>query len=119
MAEPRTPVPALLVVAVFSRHEEALAWARTRLEPHFGPVGLVSESFVFDQTTYYEASMGRDLRKRFLAFGRLVALDSFADLKLRTNAIERELATSGAYSETRPLNLDPGLLVLGKFLLPP
>src|SRR5262249_9136900 len=27
------------------------------------------------------------------------------------------LARSGAYSEPRPLNLDPGYLVLGKFLL--
>ena len=117
MAEPRSPVAALLVVAVFSRHDEAFAWAQTRLEALFGPVGLRSEPFVFDQTTYYEASMGRDLRKQFLAFERLVSPDRLADIKRQTNALENELAVTGVYSEARPVNLDPGLLVLGKFML--
>jgi hypothetical protein len=117
MAEPRPPVPALLVVALFSRHEDAFAWAGTRLEALFGPVGLASEPYIFDQTTYYEASMGRDLRKRLLAFERLVLPDRLPDIKLQTNALEHELAAAGRYAEVRPLNLDPGLLVLGKFLL--
>ena len=117
MAEPRSPAPALLVVAVFSRHEDVFPWAQTRLEALLGPVGMASEPFVFNQTTYYEASMGRDLRKRFLAFERLVLPDRLPDIKLQTNALERELAATGGYLEARPLNLDPGLLVLGKFLL--
>jgi hypothetical protein len=117
MAEPRSPVPALLVVAVFSRHEDALSWAQTRLETLLGPIGLRSEPFVFDQTTYYESSMGRDLRKCFLAFENLVAPDRLADIKQQTNALEHELTATSVYSEARPLNLDPGLLVLGKFML--
>jgi hypothetical protein len=32
MAEPRPPLPVLLVVAAFSRHADALAWARQRRE---------------------------------------------------------------------------------------
>jgi hypothetical protein len=117
MAEPRLPVPALLVVAVFSRHLEALAWARNRLEENFGPVALASEPFVFDQTRYYEASMGADLRKQFLTFANLVAPDRLAEIKLLTNVMEEELASAGRYPDARPVNLDPGLLVLGKFLL--
>jgi hypothetical protein len=31
--------------------------------------------------------------------------------------LEQELARSGTFPESRPLNLDPGLLELGKFLL--
>ena len=117
MAEPRSAVPALLVVAVFSRNEDAVAWARPRLEQLFGPIGLTSSPYVFDQTTYYETQMGRDLRKHFLAFDQLVSPDRLADVKLQTNALEHELAVAGRYPEPRPLNLDPGLLVLGKFLL--
>lgn len=117
MAEPRSPVPALLVVAAFSRYEDAFAWAKERLESLLGPVGLASEPFVFNQTSYYQSSMGSDLRKYFLAFERLVLPDRLADIKLQTNALEHELAATRRYAEARPLNLDPGLLVLGKFLL--
>jgi hypothetical protein len=117
MAQPRLPVPVLLVTAAFSRHPQALTWARRRLEDLFGPVQLASPPFVFDQTTYYEASMGPDLRKQFLAFRDLIAPERLPDIKLQTNALERELADTGSYPEVRPLNLDPGLLVLGKFVL--
>lgn len=117
MAEPRSPVPALLVVALFSRHAEVLAWARTRLETLYGPIGLHGEPFVFDQTSYYASSMGSDLRKQLLAFASLVAPERLADIKQQTNALESELAAAGQYLEARPLNLDPGLLVLGKFML--
>ncbi len=117
MAEPRFPVSTLLVIAVFSRHADALGWARTQLEAIFGPVDLASEPFVFDQTSYYEASMGSDLRKQFLAFRDLIAAERLPDIKRQTNALEAEMAATGLYPEVRPINLDPGLLVLGKFML--
>jgi hypothetical protein len=117
MYEPRTPAPVLLVVAAFSRHTAAIAWGRERLEAACGPVARASEPFLFNQTAYYEATMGRDLRKQFLAFAKLVAPDCLPSLKRRTIALERELAESAAYPEVRPLNLDPGVLHLGKFLL--
>jgi hypothetical protein len=117
MAEPRPVVPVLLVVAAFSRHPDALVWARGRLEAAYGPVGLASAAFPFDQTTYYEATMGAGLGKQCLAFRGLIDPGRLAPIKLHTNALERELADGGAYPEARPLNLDPGLLALGKFLL--
>jgi hypothetical protein len=117
MAESRPPVPVLLIVAAFSRHLAALTWGRERLEAAFGSVARASEPFLFNQTTYYEATMGRELRKQFLAFERLVAPDCLPEVKHQTNALERELAEMGTYPEVRPLNLDPGVLNLGKFLL--
>jgi hypothetical protein len=107
----------LLIVAAFSRHGDALTWARERLEQLFGPVGLASPLFDFHQTRYYEPTMGPGLRKQLLAFEELVAADCLAPVKLATNHLEAELARSGVYAETRPLNLDPGVLSLGKFLL--
>jgi hypothetical protein len=117
MAEPRKPDPVLLVVAAFSRHAAALEWARGRLEEEFGPVGRTSPAFAFDQTSYYAATMGPDLRKQFFTFTDLIPAERLAAIKLRTNALEGELAVSGQYPEVRPLNLDPGILTLGKFLL--
>ncbi|MFO0926620.1 MAG: DUF4416 family protein [Gemmataceae bacterium] len=117
MANPRLPPPGLLLVAAFSRHPAALAWARPRLEEHFGPIGLTSAEYAFDQTSYYAPTMGGGLRKVLWAFDRLLPLDALADAKLAANALEREAAASGEYPDARPLNLDPGTLVLGKFLL--
>jgi hypothetical protein len=117
MAEPRSPLPALLVIASFSRHTDVLDWAHQRLEKLIGPIALISPDFDFHQTKYYEPTMGPNLRKRFLVFNDLVPLDCLADVKLRTNALEADLAAAATFPEPRPLNLDPGLLQLGKFLL--
>ncbi len=117
MGQPCLPLPELLVVAAFSRHDDALQWARERLEKEFGPIALQSPAYAFDQTAYYEALMGPGLRKLFYVFRDLVSPERLPALKLRTNELEAELAARGAYSEARPLNLDPGLLSLGKFIL--
>jgi hypothetical protein len=68
-------------------------------------------------TRYYEASMGSDLRKVLWAFRDLGDPARLPDIKHATNALEESLAGQGLYSEARPLNLDPGYLVLGKFVL--
>jgi hypothetical protein len=117
MAEPCRPAPVLLVVAAFSRHDSALAWAHTALSDLFGPVGLMSAPLAFDQTRYYEPTMGPNLRKQFLAFETLTDAAELPQAKLRTNALEHHLSATGGYQEERPLNLDPGILNLGKFML--
>jgi hypothetical protein len=118
MAEPKkTPDPVLLVVAAFSRHAEALAWGRDELERLFGPLEIAALPFSFHETAYYEPSMGAGLQKQLLAFRDLVAADALARVKIQTNALEARLAGLGRFPEARPLNLDPGILTLGKFML--
>lgn len=117
MANPRTPDPALFIVAAFSRHEDAFGAAREAVERSYGPVALASEPFLFDQTAYYEPTMGAGLRKRLWAFRDLIAPDRLPELKHHTNALEASIAAAGTYPEPRPINLDPGYMVLGKFLL--
>jgi hypothetical protein len=104
-------------VALFSRHEEAHSWGEARLRDTFGPIALHSAPYAFNQTTYYQAEMGPGLRKQFVVFHDLVAPDCLPEVKQRTNALEAELTASGRFPDIRPLNLDPGLLSLGKFLL--
>src|SRR5437870_4453055 len=113
----KRPVPSMLVVACFSVHDDALAWAEEQLRHRFGPILLTSPDFDFNQTTYYEATMGPGLRRLFLAFAQLVESDHLAEIKLWTIGLERQLAESGRFPELRPLNLDPGFIQLGKFIL--
>jgi len=117
MGLPRDPEPSLLVVACISRHAEALAWAQERLIAAWSPLASVSPDFSFHHTTYYEATMGSGLVKRFLTFAELAPSDSLPERKLFTNTLEKELADTGRFPEPRPLNLDPGFIQLGKFLL--
>jgi hypothetical protein len=117
MAEPRLYDPVLLMVAAFSRHPEALQWAHEPLQQIYGEIALASPPYHFSQTTYYEPTMGPELHKQFLVFRELVDAERLAEIKLRTNALEKELANAGLFPEPRPLNLDPGLLSLGKFSL--
>src|SRR5947208_1599778 len=112
MAEPRSCVPVLLVVAAFGRHADALRWGRERLEGAYGPVALAGEPFAFTHTAYYAPTMGPGLTKRLLAFRDLVPPDCLPDVKRHTNALEAELAATGTFVEARPLKLDPGVLTL-------
>jgi hypothetical protein len=117
MGASRVPPPSLLVVAAFSRHGAALDEARAALAERYGPVALVSEDYDFHHTAYYAATMGAGLRKRLLAFEPLVSADCLADVKRHTIGLEQQIADSGRFPEARPINLDPGLVQLGKFLL--
>jgi hypothetical protein len=117
MGQVRLPPPVLLIIAAFSKHEEVLRWAEEKLPVFFGPIARTSRDFSFNQTHYYESSMGSGLRKRFLIFQDLIPAEQLTDIKLRTNELEQELALSKSWPEPRPLNLDPGILSLGKFML--
>lgn len=109
--------PVMLVVAAFSRHPDALVWANQKLTDEYGPVVLASEPYVFDQTAYYEPSMGKRLVKHLWAFERLIAAERLPSIKRATIAMERACAETAQYPDARPINLDPGYLNLGKFVL--
>jgi len=117
MAQIRPLDPVLLLVAAFSRYPDILDRGRADLVEAFGPVVFSSLPYEFTQTKYYEATMGADLKKHFLVFQNLVSGDSLAKIKIQTNEMEQALAGAAAYPEPRPINLDPGFLTLGKFML--
>lgn len=117
MGQIRGPRPALLIMAVFSRYEPALAWSQARAEEAWGPLALRSDVFHFDETPYYEKTMGPGLRKQLLAFGDLIDPGQLPSIKLTTNRWEVEFAEAHQFPEQRPLNLDPGYLTEAKLVL--
>ena len=117
MGLPTSPSPALLLLGAFSRYDAALGWARQRAVRAWGPLARESRPFEFNQTDYYEATMGRDLQKVFFAFARPFDPAELVAIKLETNRWEEEYARASSHPEPRPLNLDPGYLSLGKLVL--
>jgi len=117
MGEIHEPVPVLLVVAVSSRYDAALQWARERIDAALGPLALVSDAFEFTETDYYTSTMGRDLKKQFVASQRLIDSAAVAVVKRMTNDWEAEYAALGRHPEPRPLNLDPGYITPAKLVL--
>ncbi len=113
----RAHPPALLIVAAFSRYEEALDWARAKFESQWGALALESPRFEFTQTDYYAPSMGEGLKKTFFAGRELIDPARLPQLKLEASAWEVEYAQLGRHPEPRPLNLDPGYLTLAKLVL--
>ena len=107
----------LPLVAAFSRYEAALDWGRARLAEMFGPVAQASPLFAFTETSYYEPSMGPELKKTFWVFGPHADPSELIAWKLRTNVLEENYARLGLHPEARPLNLDPGYLTLAKLVL--
>jgi hypothetical protein len=109
--------PQLLIVAALSRHDAVLAWAQARLQEVFGPLCCLGPTIAFNHTQYYKRTMGPGLKKQLLAFARLVEYDQLAAVKRRTMELEQDVRETGSFAEARPLNLDPGFLSLGKFVL--
>lgn len=117
MGNAHEPGPVLPLIVAFSRYDDALAWGRAECEKQWGGLGLVSPRFDFSETNYYAASMGAELQIEIWTADRLVSPTELVDLKLQTNDWEAAYAKLGKHPEARPLNLDPGYVGLGKFVL--
>ncbi|MGC3968237.1 MAG: DUF4416 family protein [Pirellulales bacterium] len=117
MGDTRPHPPTLPLVAVITRYPETLAWAAAKLAEAYGSPALVSPTFSFAETSYYDATMGPGLGKTFLTFDGAYDAGELAAVKLRTNAWEAEYAALGLHAEPRPLNLDPGYITAAKLVL--
>ena len=117
MASIKPVVPALLVTAAFSESLSLINCGMEHMMRYLGPIALESEPFHFNQTSYYSEEMGAHLYKKLFAFADLVDPSKLADIKNMTNEIESSSLGTNLSAQQRPLNLDPGLLNLGKFML--
>jgi hypothetical protein len=117
MADAIPHPPVLRVLATFSRHPEALDWARQTATEAWGATAIESERFDHRETNYYDATMGKELKKCFFAFETLADPAELAAWKLVSNEWEIEYQRLGRHSEPRPLNLDPGYLTDAKLVL--
>ena len=92
MASPFFPKPVKLILATLDGDEAVAAQARTRLCTAFGEIDFISSRFPFAATDYYATEMGKPLYRRFYAFAGLISPETLPAIKLRTHALENELA---------------------------
>jgi hypothetical protein len=83
----------------------------------FGEPLIVSPIISFDFTDYYTRTMGSNLSRCFYLYPPPFDRARLAEMKLRTNALERTAADSLHLGVERPLNLDPGYLTPSKLVL--
>ena len=117
MSQPKAAPKTMQLVAIFSRHENALDWGAEKVAIQCGRVALTSPRFEHSETTYYAEEMGRDLVKQFLVVDGWYDPAQLPKSKLQSNAWEEELSQSSDYAESRPLNIDPGYITLTKLVL--
>ena len=117
MGEPSPPAPVTLVCAILAADEPVLAEALAALGREFGPRAAESPVLPFAFTRYYEKEMGPRLLRKLVAFERPVDPGRLAAIKLRTNALEREVAARAPAGVPRPANLDPGTVDAARLVL--
>lgn len=110
--------PVKLIVGMFSNQTELFTEIKKFLEEKFGPVDYESQILSFDNTNYYEKEMGKDLKRIFYSFEKLINPENLAEIKIFTNRIEEKFSVveRGEHLK-RKINIDPGYLTLSKLVL--
>ena len=115
MGDIKQPQKEKLVIAFIYKNEEVYNMAKADLEAEFGEIDYESPVIKFEFTLYYKEEMGPGLLRRFVSFKNTVDPDRLAGIKVFTNQVEEKYFKEG--TKHRSINIDPGLLALGKFVL--
>jgi hypothetical protein len=113
MGEIKQFKPVKLVICILISDLKIKPELLNLLEAQFGKIDFESEILDFNFTNYYNDEMGSPIQRFFISFQNLIDPDLLAGIKLKTNILE------GTFLENkkRKINLDPGLIFLGKFIL--
>jgi len=104
-----------LIVGVIFHDEEVLKLALDKLTEKFGEWDMVSPDYSFSEnfSTYYDSELGGEGTRRIYSFERTVEPDMQTEIKEFTNELENSFIGVGG----RLINLDPGLMSHGRFML--
>jgi hypothetical protein len=113
MGEIRSHKPVKLIIGFIFKEESALDKVKPILQTRFGKIDFESQTLPFNHTNYYEKEFGKDLKRRFISFNKLIIPSDLPEIKIYTNRIERKLSKGSS----RLINIDPGYLDLAKLVL--
>jgi hypothetical protein len=110
---PRPPGKVKLVVSAIYSNNKQWNFCRKRIEESFSSEDYQGLERAFNHTDYYCEEMDSPLNRQFVSYERLISPEELVEIKLFTNQLEKE---SGEQQKRR-VNLDPGYLALGNFVL--
>lgn len=113
MGTPKKPAPVKLIIGFIFRQNNAFRRAADYLKKRFGETNFESEILPFSYTAYYEKEFGRKLKRKFIAFNKLIPPERLSEIKNFTNCLEKKLSSG----RKRKVNIDPGYLDLAKLVL--
>lgn len=113
MGQVRQRQPVKLVASLLTGRPELLPEVRRALERELGDIDYISSLLPFNDTNYYEAEFGPGLQREIVTFKSLRDMADLAAVKNLTNALEMRWSQAGK----RQVNIDPGYIALGKFVL--
>ncbi len=116
MLKIKKPLPVKLIMGMISPNVDLFDQLTQTLVEKFGQVDLKSNVFNFDKIDYYEEEMGKNLKRRFLSFCKLIETRELVEIKLFTNSLEEKFSLSKD-EPSRLINLDPGYLDCTKLVL--
>lgn len=116
MAEPVPFSAVKLICGIIASEEDVFKRAEEHLVRHYGPLDLSSPLFEFSFTDYYEKQMGKDLKRKFMSFVKLMSPEDLSKIKIRTNALEEEIREERKAGH-RIVNLDPGYLTASALIM--
>lgn len=116
MAEIKGFHPVKLICGMISSKDEFFRRAEERLVKFFGSVDTRSQHFAFDCTDYYELQMGKELKRGFVSFERLIAPERLSAIKVQTNILEDDIKREFEVS-FRIVNLDPGYITQAALIM--
>lgn len=127
MAGRLKPTPAVkLFIGMLSNEILLFDELKERLKTIFSPVDLESPIWEWSHTDYYTTEMGRDLKRKFIFFERLINPETITEIKLKTIELEKQYRNEnppfnkegmGGLKGGRRINLDPGYLDMARVVL--
>ncbi|MDD5253999.1 MAG: DUF4416 family protein [Candidatus Nanoarchaeia archaeon] len=108
------PKKVKLFCGILYLREEDLSLILKKLEKKFGSIEEMSLPYDFVFTSYYEPEFGKNLKKRFVVFKKLIDPKNISNIKLFTNNLENKVVKRGK----RKINIDPGYISVDQLILP-
>ncbi len=105
--------PVKLIVGFIFKKAPAFKNAKAALEKRFGKIDFESSPLNFTYTDYYEKEIGKNLKRVFVSFKKLISASDIASIKVWTNRIESRFLSG----KNRLINVDSGYLELAKLVL--